>query len=41
VIDVTRRSVEETAGAIFKLYQERMNPDLRTVLAGDGQESQD
>jgi regulator of PEP synthase PpsR (kinase-PPPase family) len=36
VIDVTRRSVEETAGAIFKLYQERMNPDLRTVLAGDG-----
>jgi len=40
VIDVTRRSVEETAGAIFKLYQERMNPDLRTVLTGDGANGQ-
>ncbi len=35
VIDVTRRSVEETAGAIYKLYQERVNPDLRTVLGSD------
>ncbi|MEO1092115.1 MAG: pyruvate, water dikinase regulatory protein [Pseudomonadota bacterium] len=34
VIDVTRRSVEETAAAIFQLYQERRNPDLRTVLSG-------
>jgi len=34
VIDVTRRSVEETAAAIYKLYQERRNPDLRSVLAG-------
>jgi regulator of PEP synthase PpsR (kinase-PPPase family) len=33
VIDVTRRSVEETAGAIYQLYQERRNPDLRSVLA--------
>lgn len=39
VIDVTRRSVEETAAAIYKLYQERRNPDLRTVLAGEDEAS--
>ncbi len=35
VIDVTRRSVEEVAAAIYKLHQERRNPDLRKVLAGE------
>ena len=35
VIDVTRRSVEETAAAIYQLYQERRNPELRRVLTGD------
>ncbi|TVQ29823.1 MAG: kinase/pyrophosphorylase [Geminicoccaceae bacterium] len=39
VIDVTRRSVEETAAAIYQLYQERRNPDLRTVLVGDEESS--
>lgn len=34
VIDVTRRSVEETAAAIYQLYQERKNPALRSVLSG-------
>jgi hypothetical protein len=40
-IDVTRRSVEETAAAIYKLYQERVNPDLRTVLTGRDQDDGD
>jgi [pyruvate, water dikinase]-phosphate phosphotransferase / [pyruvate, water dikinase] kinase len=33
VIDVTRRSVEETAAAIFQMIQGRHSPDLGTAGA--------
>lgn len=36
VIDVTRRSVEETAAEIYQLYQEYRNPELRSILSGEG-----
>ncbi|MGF1477544.1 MAG: pyruvate, water dikinase regulatory protein [Geminicoccaceae bacterium] len=34
VIDVTRRSVEETAAAIYQMLQERRQPELREPPAG-------